>query len=129
MVLAGHDGLSFTRRCRRRLGRLGPVFLVVVFLVVAGGDTVLEDRVEVGFDIVVVFVVIVCRGRRDGNVLVLVVFVAGVGCSGVAVGSEFFAILAILAVEFFVFRVEFAVFGEVLRWGILVSHGFLRLRF
>jgi hypothetical protein len=130
VILASDDRLRIARRRWRLLDRLALVFVVVFVVIVASSDAVLQDRIEVGFNVVFVFVVVIVGTRASGSgdvvfVVVVVVFFGRLGALFGAFELVFFAV-ELLAVRV-VLVASGSCFGLVVFWGIFVSHRFLRL--
>jgi hypothetical protein len=132
VILASDDRLRIARRRWRLLDRLAVVFVVFV-VIVASGDAVFQDRVEVGFNVVFVFVVVVgTRASGSGDVVFVFVFVIITFALG-GLGVGFFRAfkLVFFAVELLAVGVVFVASGSrlglVVFWGSFVSHRFLRL--
>jgi hypothetical protein len=136
VILASDDRLRIARRRWRLLDRLAVVFVVFV-VIVASGDAVLQDRVEVGFNVVFVFVVVVgTRASGSGDVVFVFVFVfvfviITFALGGLGVGFFRAFKLVFFAVELLAVGVVFVASGSrlglVVFWGSFVSHRFLRL--
>jgi hypothetical protein len=134
VILASDDRLRIARRRWRLLDRLAVVFVVFV-VIVASGDAVLQDRVEVGFNVVFVFVVVVgTRASGSGDVVFVFVFVFVIitfALGGLGVGFFRAFKLVFFAVELLAVGVVFVASGSrlglVVFWGSFVSHRFLRL--
>jgi hypothetical protein len=129
VILASDDRLRIARRRWRLLDRLALVFVVVFVVIVASSDAVLQDRIEVGFNVVFVFVVVIVGTRASGSgdvvFVVVVVFFGRLGPLFGAFELVFFAV-ELLAVRV-VLVASGSCFGLVVFWGIFVSHRFLRL--
>jgi hypothetical protein len=136
VILASDDRLRIARRRWRLLDRLAVVFVVFV-VIVASGDAVFQDRVEVGFNVVFVFVVVVgTRASGSGDVVFVFVFVfvfviITFALGGLGVGFFRAFKLVFFAVELLAVGVVFVASGSrlglVVFWGSFVSHRFLRL--
>jgi hypothetical protein len=77
VLLFGLHGFGVAGRSDGLLRWGVPVFVFVFVFVVAGGDSILQDGVEVSFDVVVIFFVFVVAwgASRCGDVVVIVVIV------------------------------------------------------
>jgi hypothetical protein len=127
VLLFGLHGFGVAGRSDGLLRWGVPVFVFVFVFVVAGGDSILQDGVEVSFDVVVIFFVFVVAwgASRCGDVVVIVVIVVIVVVDVENVDAENVVVENVVVVKIVVENVvvenvvvfEVAVFG-----GFVVSH-------